>query len=353
MTAIKRRQLNKLIRYAAVIIVLSAFILLCAVSGSAVDLEREMTLTVSLGESAYLESLRKAELTADLYLLAAASERPGEDAYDFRLLDPFTELELPVDDPEADWQAVAQEAMALAIKEGSPVTSGAPVETVISRTNGGTALSPGLYLMLIRGKDPVDYVEESPDGEGQVTVAYSGADKFLFAPELISLPTRQSSEPGRPNTSGEGEWLYDLTVYPKFERVPRFGQLIIEKTLTSYMADAPACFIFLVEATLDGEVVYSDVLMLDFTGPGTQTVTIDRIPAGAVVVVTEINSGINYTLVSEGVRTVVLTADEPQTVSFENEYSGTPNSGGAIDNYFSYTVEEGWNCQGITPRTGN
>ncbi len=337
-------QLNKLLRYAAVCILLSALILTCAVSGSAVELDRELSLTVSLGESGYLESLRKAELKADLYMLAAAVERPGEDAYDFRLLDPFTELELPVDDHETDWQAVAQAAMAVAVAEASPVISDAPVETVISGTGGAGALAPGLYLMLIRGREPADYVEDSPDGDGKVTVAYSGEDKFLFAPELISLPTRPSNQTGQIDPSVPDEWIYDLTVYPKFERIPRYGKLIIQKTLSSYLVNSPACFIFLVEATLDGVTVYSDVHMLDFSAPGIQTITIDRIPAGALVEVTEINTGLSYTVVSDDVQNIVLTADDPDVVEFENEFSGTPFYGGSIDNEFSYTEEEGWAC---------
>ena len=41
-----------------------------------------------------------------------------------------------------------------------------------------------------------------------MTVAYSGENKFLFAPELITLPSRESS----------GDFVFELTAYPKFER---------------------------------------------------------------------------------------------------------------------------------------
>ena len=199
---------NKIFKKSAVLALVSALLVLCAVSGTAVGTNIEPTLTVSFRESAYLDSLTKAELGADLYLLAEAVERPGEEAYDFRLIEPYTNLDLPLGDPEADWEAVAEDAISPALSDGTPLVAGAPVGTPINQTDEGEPLPLGIYLMLIRGKEPASYLENSPDGEGKVTVAYSGEDKFLFAPELITLPARASS----------GDMIFELTVYPKFER---------------------------------------------------------------------------------------------------------------------------------------
>ncbi len=205
---LKQKKRKNILKIAAVLSLVSALLVLSAASVWAADTTIEPTVTVSLRESTYLDSLTKAGLKADLYLLAEAVERPGEIAYDFRLVEPFTKLDLPTDDPEADWEAVAEEAISPAITDGAPIVSGAPVGTTIKKTDGGDPLPLGIYLMLIRGKEPASYLENSPDGEGKVTVAYSGEDKFLFAPELITLPARASS----------GDFVFDLTAYPKFER---------------------------------------------------------------------------------------------------------------------------------------
>ena len=204
----KQRKRNNIFKKAAVLALVSALLVLCTVSGQAIDTNKDPTVFVALRESAYLDSLRNAGLKADLYLLAEAVERPGELAYDFRLLEPYTKLDLPIDDPEADWQAVAQAAIAPALSDGTPLVTAAPVETLINQTDEGDPLPLGIYLILIRGKEPSAYVENAPDGEGKVTVAYSGEDKFLFSPELITLPVREST----------GDLIFDLTAYPKFER---------------------------------------------------------------------------------------------------------------------------------------
>ena len=208
MTSDLDQKRNKFFKKAAVLSLVAALLILSVVSVSAVDTNIEPTVTVSLRESTYLDSLKNAELKADLYLLAEAVGRPGEEGYDFRLLEPYTKLDLPLGDPDADWEAVAEAAISPAISDGTPLVAGAPVGTPINKTDTGDPLPPGIYLMLIRGKEPTSYVENAPDGEGKVTVAYSGENKFLFAPELITLPSRMSS----------GEFVFDLTVYPKFER---------------------------------------------------------------------------------------------------------------------------------------
>ena len=99
--------------------------------------------------------------------------------------------------------------MEIALSVGTPIVSGAPAESTVRHTDAGDALPLGVYLMVIHGAEPKDgYVEDAPDGNGKVTVAVSGDDKFLFAPELISLPTRTAS----------GDLNARLVVYPKFVR---------------------------------------------------------------------------------------------------------------------------------------
>ena len=105
---------------------LLAFTLLlsCAGFGWAVELSHPCTVTVRVDDSAYAEALQAAELTVDLYQIAAATERPGEDAYGFQLLAPFTALALEQD----DLTALARSAAWLAVTEGTPLVTEAPAE---------------------------------------------------------------------------------------------------------------------------------------------------------------------------------------------------------------------------------
>ena len=133
-----------------------------------------------------------------------------------------------------------------------------------------------------------------------------------------------------------------MTTGLKPEQTPRYGSLVIEKTLTSYNATlGDAVFVFRVEGTRDHTQVISDVVSLNFDGTGTKRVEITGIPAGTAVTVTEIYGGSNYDVTSSGTQTAVIPADgeegAPATVSFTNEYNGGMNPGSGIVNHFEYT----------------
>ena len=108
-------------------------------------------------------------------------------------------------------------------------------------------------------------------------------------------------------------------------------------------------FIFSVEAEKENshgimENVYSDVVSLVFDGPGTKSVQVDNLPAGAQVTVTEVYSGASYELTTAASQTITVTAEgeagNPGTVSFANTYNGENNGGSSIVNHFGYTATE-------------
>ena len=319
-----------------------AALLLCAAAsfGTAVDLDRPCSITVSLSNLEDGESLAQADLVVDVYQIASAIARDGEDAWDFQLLAPFTALELPEDDGLDAWQGFAAEAALLAVDEGAPLVSDAPVETPITATNSGTPLPAGLYLLLVHGKRIDDYLELDDNGT-VASVGYAEDYKYLFAPQLLSLPTKTVEEGAMASTDLPGEWIYDVTALLKAERTPRFGNLVIEKTLLSYGEGKPGVFIFDIEAVFEGQTVYSDVVCLQFDAAGSRTVTIDRIPVGAEVTVTEVYSGASYHAVTAASQTVQLLSPEPETVRFVNDLSNTPMDGAGVDNAFTYGAE-GW-----------
>ena len=311
------------------------------------------------------EDLAKAGVVVDLYQIARAVKEPGYDTYSYELLPDYDGLEIPgnaADGGEADsagqqavdWDAMAQQAAGIALNEEKAAVpaegSGTPAGTQIS------GLDAGLYLLVARGGNLTEISDykiemEQTDAvaqEGAVriaTIANSGQYSYAFLPQLVSLPTKPADADGVINTANPGDWEFDLTLNLKPERLDRYGSLRIVKTLSEYetMGDAQesATFVFEVTGSLDGEPVYSNVESITFTEAGQQSVILDRIPAGAEVVVREVYSGSSYQLTVPGDRTATITAEDVASVEFENEYDGRRTNGHGIKNQFVYDEERG------------
>ena len=173
---------------------------------------------------------------------------------------------------------------------------------------------------------------------------------YAFTPYLVSLPSHYFY------TTGQDEWVYDVTAGMKPQQNPRYGSLVIRKTLTSYNATlGSATFIFQVEGVKDQETVLSDVVSLVFDGTGTKSLEISGIPAGTEVTVTEVYGSANYDPVSPETERVTILADgeegSPVTVEFVNEYNGKLNPGSGIVNHFEYDGGV-WNWQGQADNSG-
>lgn len=211
-------------------------------------------------------------------------------------------------------------------------------------------LRVGLYLVNV---EPVD------------TDCY----RYSFIPYLVSLPNRSyraqeadgqgaggqnadGQNAGGQNADGQGadEWIYGneegkrIYVGLKPEREDRYGDLILEKRIRDYSETfRGASFVFEIKAVKDHRVVYNDVVSLDFHSYGTESVRIEKIPAGAEVTVTEVYSGANY-VPTDGnyVKSAVIAAgEEAAKVSFENAYEGTNNGGNAsVVNHFVYGKDD-------------
>ena len=196
-------------------------------------------------------------------------------------------------------------------------------------------LSVGLYLVDV---EPVD------------TDGY----RYRFIPYLVSLPNRsyRAQEAEGQDAGGQeaDEWIYGneegkrIYVGLKPEREDRYGDLVLEKKITAYSETfRGASFVFEVKAVKDDRVVYNDVVSLDFDSYGTESVRIEKIPAGAEVTVTEVYSGANY-VPADGDYTksaVIVAGEEAARVSFENVYEGTNNGGNAsVVNHFTYGKDQ-------------
>lgn len=328
----------------------------------AIDLGKGCSLTVAPvdpNNKKLAADLEKADVVIDLYKVARAVPLSGEsDRYTYEFEPDYKEMFKDFDIlsqslDNAGWQEMAQRAAGRALDGGTMVRSDVPANSSMD------GLECGLYLLIARGRGISDYrttVRQEGGGEKIATIADSGEYTYTFLPELISLPSKviQNEDGSTINTmDGGGNWQYSMSVYLKPSQTPRQGAIEIIKTLESYETSKPATFVFQVEATLNGESVRSTTVSLTFTEAGSKSVTVDQIPIGAVVTVTEVYTGASYRLVSPGSQTVTIEAAGIVPVEFVNEYDETDKGGGAVTNHFHYDEEAGeWQWSQIRDSAG-
>jgi hypothetical protein len=315
-------------------------------TAGAIDLTQPCSLTVHPGN---FEDLDQADVVFDLYLVAQVESDGIYDTYSYQATPAYTSLSdrLEAQD-ELDnqvWKELALDAAEITLASGQSISKavdGASVDTAVEE------LDCGLYLLIARGADIENYVTTVTDSEGNesiATIAHSDEYVYTFAPELISLPSKAADENGVISTANPGSWLYDMEVTLKPEQAIRFGDLEIVKTVTDFVAGDSATFVFSIEGTINGEVVYSNVAALTFDAAGQQRILLaDQIPVGATVTVTEIYSGARYTLSSDATQqTVILNPDEgTASVSFTNTYDGSNRSGNGVINHFAQDENGNW-----------
>lgn len=299
------------------------------------------------------------DVVLDLYKVADAVPVEGQDTYTYETAgdSPYAGL-IPengggevLEMTNESWQQLAQQAADATFQSGK--AADVTVEILDNDRLTATDLTAGLYLIIARGRGltPEEYIvrkegnsEEGEDDGGVATIAWSDSYVFTYGPRLISLPGKEADSEGNILTSNPGDWIYDASAVLKPELGGRFAALRIDKELLSFYAGSPATFVFSVEATLQGALVYSNVLSMTFNGPGSQSELVEEIPVGAEVVVTEVYSGNTYrsTAGTSTVQTVTMNNIGPDEAgfsniaSFQNEYDGTGRNGSAITNHFEY-----------------
>ena len=171
--------------------------------------------------------------------------------------------------------------------------------------------------------------------------------KYVFTPYLTALPSSDYTQTG----TGSDEWQYDRTIYLKGEAQPQFGSLTINKTLQNYNETlGPTTSVFeIVGRDAQGEVVYTNVASVTHNGAGTESVTIENIPAGITVTVTEVYAGASYEIDGENVKTATIVSDEAvgtgnaeASVAFTNKLNGGHDSGYGLMNEFKAGEDGDW-----------
>ena len=171
--------------------------------------------------------------------------------------------------------------------------------------------------------------------------------KYVFTPYLTALPSSDYTQTG----AGSDDWQYDRTIYLKGEAQPQFGKLTINKTLSNYneTLGLTTSVFEIVGKDAQENVVYTNVASITHNGAGTESVTIENIPAGIKVTVTEIYAGASYELVSKNEQTAVIVSGKAvelgssaASVAFENKYNGGNDSGYGLMNEFKAGEDGDW-----------
>ena len=304
-------------------LVLSTVVIPKAYAAKEVDLSKTSSMEFDLSSVTY-EEVKDLSIAVDLYQVATIDKvgnYTAVDGYTLGTIDDKTTADA--------WIKMAEDAMAVIEENAVAPTATSTVE------DGFAGLELGLYLVVANNAQSTTY-------------------EYSFTPYLVSLPNNYYY------SQGNDAWVYDVTTSLKPERADLYGDLVITKDLASYNATVGgATFVFQVEATKnyklsenaadDVKVVYSDVVSITFDAAGNKSVTIDNIPAGAEVTVTEVYSGGSYEAANGTEFTTVIVADEVveaekdivAAVTFTNQYNGKLNGGTGVVNHFE-EGENGW-----------
>lgn len=268
--------------------------------------------------------LLSASIPVNLYKVASVDESGN-----YTGIGAFSKLDLSsvsadnLDAAAATWAERAAEAKKLLKDDTEPTTT-----TLTQGRGTATGLDTGLYLV---------------DTPKVITPNYT----YTFTPYLVSLPTNNYY-------SGNGasdDWIYDLTkeynsaVGLKPEQHVRYGNLVINKELVDHNATFGnnATFVFQIDITTLDNKKETRIEELTFDAAGSHSVTIEKIPAGSHVTVTEVYSGASYELASaKSQKTDIIANPEkksevefrPAEVSFINKHDGRTNGGYGVKNNF-------------------
>ena len=274
--------------------------------------------------------LLSASIPVNLYKVASVDESGN-----YTATDAFSKLDLSsvsadnLDAAAATWAERAAEAKKLLKDDTEPTTT-----TLTQGRGTATGLDTGLYLV---------------DTPKVITPNYT----YTFTPYLVSLPTNNYY-------SGNGasdDWIYDLTkeynsaVGLKPEQHVRYGNLVINKELVDHNATFgdEATFVFQIDIKKPDGKKETRIEELTFNVAGSDSVTIEKIPAGSHVTVTEVYSGASYELASaKSQETDIIANPEKETevefrpaeVSFINKHDGRTNGGYGVKNNFKLDENE-------------
>ena len=207
-------------------------------------------------------------------------------------------------------------------------SGGEELETVYADPDGTVKFSALHYTLEDDGQRYVYYVEEVPGDDPNVI--YDTHREQVAVTVSDNGDGTMSTEVEYDRASAEAE-----NEPPTFTNRKRLSSLKIIKTLEHFAGPDAATFVFEINGVVGGELVYSNVASLTFTGPGTKSVVIEGLAVGMEVTVTEVYSGSRYTGTMEPRTTTILEPEQaPAELSFTNDYDDTGKGGHGILNEF-------------------
>ena len=267
--------------------------------------------------------LLSASIPVKLYKVASVDESGN-----YTGIGAFSKLDLSsvsadnLDAAAATWAERAAEAKKLLKDDTEPTTT----VTLTQGRGTATRLKTGLYLV---------------DTPKVITPNYT----YTFTPYLVSLPTNNYYN----GKDASDNWIYNLTgsnaVGLKTEQHVRYGNLVINKELVDHNATFgdEATFVFQIDIKKPDGKKETRIEELTFNAAGSDSVTIEKIPAGSHVTVTEVYSGASYELASAKSQETDIIANpeketevefKPAEVSFINKHDGRTNGGYGVKNNF-------------------
>ncbi len=334
-------------------------------AAQAVDVDKQdcsITISISVGEDHtdqnkdYVEDFMTMHIPVDLYKVADVDVTGQK----FTSAEPFKSMKfegISSETKASEWLDLAKEA-----SENEKLAEAEHWEAV---TESGTArfenLRPAMYLVMPRAAYNDDYTIE-----------------YTFTPYLTVLPssayTLSYDSEGNPEHTGDDplsdEWNYDTTIGLKPQAEPQYGKLNITKILDNFNETlGRTSFVFEIEGKDDDGNVFSEVVSTTHETLATETVTVDKIPAGMTVTVTEIYSGASYEIVGEIAKDVKIWSEaaveaadgemigdeiiHTAEVSFENKYNGGNRGGYGVMNEFTNEGVDGWQWNSYPKVPGN
>lgn len=292
-----------------------------AKAANAIDTDAECSIQFDIdGNSSELLS---ASIPVNLYKVASVDESGN-----YTGTGAFSKLDLSsvsadnLDTAAATWAERAAEAKKL-LKDNTE----SPTTVTLTQGRGtATGLKTGLYLV---------------DTPKVITPNYT----YTFTPYLVSLPTNNYYN----GKDASDNWIYNLTgsnaVGLKTEQHVRYGNLVINKELVDHNATFgdEATFVFQIDIEKPDGKKETRIEELTFNAAGSDSVTIEKIPAGSHVTVTEVYSGASYELASAKSQETDIIANpeketevefKPAEVSFINKHDGRTNGGYGVKNNF-------------------
>ena len=294
-----------------------------AKAANAIDTDAECSIEFDISGNS--SELLSASIPVNLYKVASVDVSGNYTATGtFAKLDLSSVSADNLDTAAATWAERAAEAKKL-LKDNTE----SPTTVTLTQGRGtATGLKTGLYLV---------------DTPKVITPNYT----YTFTPYLVSLPTNNYYN----GKDASDNWIYDLTkemnsaVGLKPEEHVRYGNLVINKELVDHNATFgdEATFVFQIDIEKPDGKKETRIEELTFNAAGSDSVTIEKIPAGSHVKVTEVYSGASYELASAKSQETDIIANpeketevefKPAEVSFINKHDGRTNGGYGVKNNF-------------------